>query len=231
MTAKRILSDEVLEAMGKPREERAKMAIEACDKEKALKEIDAMYNEFLSMHNLLRDWVAALYTYIYKNYGEEALYDANHKACSFWLIGILQKYAKAEAIQKAHLLAAGLRSHFVPLKVEEDDEKFTLTMLPCGSGGKMALQGFYEPKGALSRVKKEQPQTFSKKNFPVYCTHCAFQEIISVEEIGYPVFITDCPQGDQIGNENCKVYIYKNPRDIPEIFFERIGKKKSQEYK
>lgn len=226
MSGERNFTDEELERMGTPRADRAKSAVKEGDKEKALKEIQGMFHEFLSMHNLMRDWIAALYTYIYNTYGEEALYEANHKACSFWLRRFLEKYAEADPPRRAVMLAAGFRGHLVPLKVEEDEEKFTITMLPCGSGAKLVLDGDYEPTGELARIEKAQPQTLSKKDFPIYCTHCAFQEIIPIEKYGYPIFITDCPDGDRIGQENCRVYIYKNPEDIPERFFKRLGMKK-----
>ena len=226
MSQDREFTEEQLERMGTPRLDRVKSAMEAGEKEKALKEVQGMFNEFLSMHNLMRDWIAVLYSHIYKKYGEEALYEANHAACTFWLKDLLGKYEEAEPRRKAQMLAAGFRGHFVPLKVEEDDEKFTITMLPCGSGGKLALEGGYEPPRNLARVQEAQPQTLSKENFPVYCTHCAFQEIIPIEELGHPIFITDCPGGDKIGEEDCKVYIYKKAEDIPEEFYERLGKKK-----
>ena len=228
MSEGRELSQEEMERMGTPRADRAKSAVEEGDREKALKEIQGMFNEFLSMHDLMRDWIASLYTFIYKNYGEDALYEANHMACSFWLKGFLEKYAEADPRRRALMLAAGFRGHLVPLKVEEDQEKFTLTMLPCGSGGKLVLEGKYEPVGEVARVERAQPQTLSKKNFPIYCTHCAFQEILSIEKYGYPMFITDCPDGDKIGKVNCRVYIYKNPEDIPERFYKRLGKKKPE---
>jgi len=221
------LTEEELARIGTPRMERAIAAIEAGEKEKAIKEVRGMHNEFLSMHNILRDWIAAIYSYIYKRYGDETLYEVNHAACSFWLKDLMELYPKESPSRRTQMLAAGFRGHLVPLRVEEDDEKFTITMLPCGSGGKLVLDGGYKEPRNLARVKKGQPQTFSKDDFPVYCTHCAFQEIIPIEVLGYPIFITDCPDGDKIGDEHCKVYIYKDPKNIPEKFYTRLGKKKN----
>jgi hypothetical protein len=226
MGKKRYFSREKLVQMGTPRLERAIAAINGGEKEKAIKEVQGMFNEFLSMHNILRDWIAAIYSYIYERDGDEALYEVNKAACSYWLKDLMEVYAKADPPRRAQMLAAGYRGHLVPLKVEEDDEKFTLTMLPCGSGGKLATSGAYEPPSKLSRVKRAQPQTYFKESFPVYCTHCAFQEIVPIEKLGYPMFITDPPEGDKIGKENCKVYIYKEPKSTPVRFYERVGKKK-----
>jgi hypothetical protein len=226
MSETRHFANEALARMATPRVDRAIAAIKAGDQGNAEKEVRGMYREFSSMHNIYRDWVAAIFSFIYEKYGDKALYEVNHAAFSFWFKSLIQKYIKEEPHRRAQMLAAGFRGHLVPLKVEEDDKKFTVTMLPCGSGGNLVLEGGYEPPRNLARVKKAQPQTFSEENFPVYCTHCPFQEIISIEEVGYPVFVTDCVAGDKIGKEFCEVYIYKDPNDIPERFYERLGKKK-----
>ena len=226
--AKKEMTPEQLAKLGRPRMERAIEHVENGDRENAIKEIKGMFGEFQSMHDILRDWIAAIYSYVYQQDGDQALYDLNKAACSFWLEGLMKLYPSAEPQRKAQMLAAGFRGHLVPLSVEEDDEKFTLQMLPCGSGGRLRTSGGYDPPKNLALVKKAQPMTFFKENFPVYCTHCAFQEIIPIETLGYPMFITDCPDGDKIGVEPCRVYIYKDHRDIPEKFYERVGKKKPE---
>jgi len=226
MSQNRDFTKEELERLGTRRINRAVSAIKNGEKEKAITEVQGMDKEFSAMHNLLRDWIAGIYSYIYEKHGDKALYEVNQAACSFWLKDLVKQYSEAEPRRRAQMLAAGFRGHLVPLEVAEDDEKFTITMLPCGSGGKLVLEGGYEPPRNLARVKKAQPQTLSKENFPVYCTHCAFQEIVPIEELGYPIFVTDCPGGDRIGEEPCKVYIYKDPKDIPERFYGRLGKKK-----
>lgn len=226
MSQDKPLTKEELERMGIQRAELAIAAIDAGDMEGAKKRIRGGYNEFFSMHGILRDWIAAIYSYVYTRQGDEALYQLNHAVCSFWMKGLVELYPKETPPRQAAMLAAGFRGHLLPLKVEEDEEKFTITMTPCGSGGKLVLEGGYKPPRNLARVKKAQPQTFGKENFPVYCTHCAFQEIIPIEVLGYPLFITDPPDGDKIGEVPCPVYIYKDIKNIPERFYERFGKKK-----
>ena len=225
MSQERHLTEAQMERMGKTRVERANAAIDAGEAEKAKKEIQGLFNEFQSMHDLLRDWISTLYTWIYRKYGDDALSEANYEAFSVGFKMLTELYEKAELSKKVAMLSAGYRGHLVPLSVEEDDEKFTVTMLPCGSGGRLALSGAYE-QGRMATVKTPQPMTFMKEDFPVYCTHCAFQEIIPIELVGHPLFITDCPDGDKIGKEPCRVYIYKDPKDIPERFYTRIGMKK-----
>ena len=226
MSEKKAFTQEKMDTMGKTHLERANAAIDAGDAERAKKEIQGMWNEFQAMHDSLRDWIAALYSWIYRNHGDDALYEANYEAFLAGFKGLTKLYQNAAPGHQAAMLAAGYRGHLVPLKVEEDDEKFTITMLPCGSGGRLAKGGGYDPPLNLARVKKAQPQTYMQENFPIYCTHCAFQEIIPIDLMGHPIFITDPPAGDKIGEEYCRAYIYKDPKDIPEVYYTRIGKKK-----
>ena len=52
-------------------------------------------------------------------------------------------------------MAKGMRGHLQPLKIEEDEEKITITMKPCGSGERIIEKGGYE--AGLARVKAASP--------------------------------------------------------------------------
>lgn len=226
MNQENFFTEEQLVRMGTSRMQRAIAAINSGDKKTAVKEVRGLCNEFLSMHNILRDWIAAIYSYIYIHYGDEDLYQLNRDAVSFWFKDLMKLYLKEEPRRRAEMLVAGLRGHLEPLKVEEDEEKFTITMLPCGSGGKLMIEGAYRAPRNLARVKMAQAQTFGKENFPIYCTHCAILEIVAIEELGYPIFITDPRTSDSVEEVRCQMHIYKDPKDIPEKFYERLGKRK-----
>jgi hypothetical protein len=48
-------------------------------------------------------------------------------------------------------------------------------------------------------------------------------EILPIENFGYPNRITEYPEKP---GDPCTWYIYKNPDDIPEHYYARIGKTK-----
>ncbi len=200
-------------------------AIQSGDKEKSLRVAKRMYREFEAMHDLLVKWLAANYNYLYGKYGDAGLYEALQAACGVWGKDLIGLYAGKSAEQIMEMLVMGIRGHLQSLRIEEDDEKYTVYCDPCGSGGRLARTGVYE-KGTFAKIKKPQAMTYGQADYPVYCAHCTFQEIIPIEATGKPIFITEPPPSDQIGKAPCKLLIYKDPNKIPEKYYTKVGKKK-----
>jgi hypothetical protein len=94
-------------------------------------------------------------------------------------------------------------------------------MEPCGSGERLIQKGGYE-KG-LARVKEPHRITWGMENFPLYCVHCPVMEALDIENKGDFTFCRFV--SDPIGKEHCKFVFYKDPANIPEEFYTRIGKK------
>ena len=225
MSNNRVFTDAELEEMGKRTVDLICEAVDAGDKERAKKLSHRMYREFQSMHDLYRDWSTGLMSYIYDNYGDEVLYEATRRGCSVWYKPMVDLYEKTEDFRrKALMFAMGLRGHLQPMKVEEDDEKVCITMIPCGSGERLFKEGGYGPPKNLSIVKKPQPLTYGKPNCPIYCAHEPMLEILPIEWTGYPVWVCFTP--DEFTTGGCRFCIYKDPKAIPEEVYTRIGKKK-----
>jgi hypothetical protein len=166
-----------------------------------------MYAEFLGMHDLYRDWVTHLLTFIGERYGDEVLSDALEETVAGWIKSLGSRYADKPTRRKVEMLLAGFRGHLHPFDVEEDDEKFVITPHPCGSGERLIRDGTYDPPRNFLKIKERQPMTFDREEFPVYCAHCHFQNIIPVGQEGEPLFVTE-PSGE-LGEKPCRIYIYK----------------------
>ncbi len=109
-------------------------------------------------------------------------------------------------------------------KVEEDDEKIIFHVDPCGSGGRMRREGRYDTPYNFPKVKDPHPLTFSRPDFPHYCQHCAlFHSQMPIEWDGaiWPVMLPGEKDEDP-----CIFLFYKDPKDIPEEYYTRVGKKK-----
>lgn len=198
-------------------------AIEAGDLEKAKKLARRMYKEFFAMHETFRDWIIGLLSFIGRRMGEGALYEALPETMPN-VIELAKAYRKEDIRRQVQMLAAGLRGHLVPLVIEEDDEKFTIMMTPCGSGGRAILNGSYGPPKNFLKIKNPHIMTFGRSDFPVYCCHCAFMDIIPIEATGTPIWVT--VPAEKLGVEPCQALIYKDPEKIPAEYYERYGKKK-----
>lgn len=225
MIEERLFTKEELEALGTRTDELILKAIDEGDTKKAKKLVRRMYGELIAMHDLEVTMVTAALSFIGRRFGDKTLHEALHEMLSSWVREAARDYAKVEdPRRRAQMLAYGLKGHGQRLKIEEDAEKFIFTMEPCGSGGKLVREGSYEPPRNFHRVKKPQLMTYGKPDYPVYCAHCIFHEIVGIEETGVPLFILIPP--DSPGKEPCRMLLYKDPKAIPDEYYERVGKQK-----
>ena len=175
MEKKRVFSQGELDAMGARTLDLLQESIEAGDKEAAMKLSRRMYNEFSAMHDLYRDWITDLLTFVGNRLGDDGLYEALKQSVDGYTKNLGNRYADKTIRRKLEILAAGLRGHLQPFEIEEDDEKFTITPKPCGSGERQIEGGGYGPPRNFMKIRKPQPMTFGREDFPVYCAHCFFK--------------------------------------------------------
>ena len=116
--------------------------IEAIDRvgyEKAKKLTHRMYSEFLSMHDLYRNWVASLLSEIGKKYGDQDLELIMNGSCKSWWRPIKNEIKQSSNDLKTQIkmFISGLLGHWQPFEISEDSKKITVKMKPCGSGGRL----------------------------------------------------------------------------------------------
>ena len=220
MSNKRIFTDQELKEMGTRTLDLVFEAIDAGNKEKAKDLAKRMYQEFNYLHDGYGFWVTGLQTFIYENYGIEALEAAERKAHTIEAKVVFKPLENQDLRAQVEHLASGLRGHLQPITIKEDDEKICLTMQPCGSGERIIQKGGYE--AGLARIKTPHRITWGMKDFPIYCVHCPVMEMLQIENTGD--FGATHIVAQPIYNGSCKFTFYKNPADIPEEFYTRIGK-------
>jgi hypothetical protein len=207
MKAKELFSQEELEAMGARTLDLLLASIEDGDKGSAKGFSQRMYNEFSAMHDLYRDWVTDLLTFIGRRFGDGVLHDALKQSVEGFTSALSKRYAGKSARRKMEILAAGLRGHLFPFRVEEDEEKFIIMPEVCGSGERLIREGAYDPPRSFLKIKRPQPMTFDREDFPVYCAHCYFQNMVPAEPGGSPLFVTE--PSEELGKKPCRIYVYK----------------------
>jgi hypothetical protein len=224
--SERLLSKDEIVEMEKRTVDRLIEAVEAGDREKAKQIARRMYNEFLSMHDLYRNFTTALLSFIGRRYGNAVLEEAMSEGVKAWWLPNVEKMSQgAENIrQRVKMFVAGLRGHLQPLHIEEDDEKVTIRMRPCGSGGRLVLEGKYEGAKGFLTVKGKQLLTYGREEFPVYCTHEPIMELEDIKAHGAPFVVVE--PANQLGREECSFIIYKDKSKIPAKYYERLGLKK-----
>lgn len=222
MSKKRVFTDEELKAMQTRTIDLLKEAIDSGDATKAKDLATRMYEEFSFLHNGYMIWVTGLLTFIYKNYGIDTVEKAEREAHTIEAKTVFKPLEKTDLRSRVEHTAKALRGHLQALVIEEDDEKITLTMKPCGSGERITELGGYE--AGLAKVKDPHRITWGMKDFPIYCVHCPVIELLTVERTGSLESVRLVSEPMRHGF--CHFALYKDPADIPEKFYDRIGKKK-----
>jgi hypothetical protein len=223
----RLFTEAELTEMGKRTVDRVCEAVDEGDSEKAKQLAKRMYNEFLGMHDLYRDGTTGLLSWIGRRYGDEVLEEAMTEWVKAWWLRALERYPKGPNAlrQRIKMFAAGLRGHLQPLRITEDEEKVVIQMMPCGSGGRLVLEGKYEGPDAFLTIEKAQRLTYNRPCFPVYCAHEPPMEIVDIEKNGAPFVVVE-PAGT-IGKEVCSFIVFKDPAKVPDRYYERLGMKRS----
>mgnify|MGYP000446623035 CR=1 FL=1 len=149
--------------------EKAIAAVEAGDKEEALKQIEALHMLFKPLHDRYCEWINYLFTYIAENLGEEHVgiaMQGTFDAVYGKLFAAGGKMPKRTPEQMISGMAQGHLVHHSDIYVEEDDEKYVLYVKHCGSGS--TVQKNYTDKG---RTSKGYPWSADTKGMCYYCCH------------------------------------------------------------
>ena len=204
----------------------------------ANKDIELTLEEFknyriaaLSLHDLIFEFNHSAPTVAAKSMGEE--YSQELVEESFGqlpgLDALWDALSSWQPLQVAAWLAEHLRDHFTgknrdgEVQIIEDDEKYRLVFSPCGSGGTLKLR-HKQSGGDQYFYKKPCAATWGKENSVTpYCTHCAFNEVSSIKRVGFPLWVTEY---DENPSNPCGWTVYKDPKNIPEKYFTRLGFKK-----
>jgi len=210
MLDKKTFTDDELKEMGKRNVDVIAEAIDRGDLDRAKYLAKRMHQEGLAMHDALIDWITGILTFIGRRFGDEVLYDAHREGCRAWIEPLMEVFQGADVRRRAVVLAKILRGHMMPLKIEEDDEKLTFVLDPCGSGGRQIKAGKYEPPRDFLKIKSAQPLSLGRESLPVYCSHHLFERLIPEQVLGYPLFIVE--PAEKLGEGPCRFYLYKDSK-------------------
>jgi hypothetical protein len=225
--AKRWFSGDELAEMSRPTMDRAIEAMERGEVDEAKRLCEEMKSESQFMHDLLVDGVAGLISFVKSELGDDGVERAWTYSLERSWKGAVEAVDASDRREIAKALAATWRAHSTSgvgpnpgaFEIDEDDEKLTFTMNPCGSGQRLWRNRRYGPDG-WGVTDGAHDWTYGREGFPLYCTHCAFMnEALPIRWIGYPVYPSDPPE--DFDRDPCTWYWYKDPADIPERHFAR----------
>ena len=220
------------EEMATPVISRIKRAIRKGDTAVAVALCDELRDERILLHDFFADGTTALFTWVGENLGEETLpdmftycFEQSAQRQIFELMKMdINRGLEAELLVRVCWVAhscSGAGEHPGSFRLEEDDDKFTFIMDPCGSGGRLWRKGTYEPPRSLAMTSRAYPWSFGRAGLPYYCVHCAFlNESMPMAYLGFPTWPVDPPAG---AGDECRWYVYKDKWAVPRAYYERYG--------
>ena len=196
--------------------------IDTGDTAEVLKYYDYMERGFRDIHDLYREWTSLLLSHVYREYGIDALEKClRYSSDQRWMPWMMDDITHS-AQQRLRDWVILLLGNFATLRVEEDDEKFTLFQDPCGSCGRQILQGCHKPPLNLAVVKEKHAISFLAGEVTVYQAHIAVMHtIMPIERIGAPWPAIHCPKGATGGP--CQIFMYKDPRTAAPEHYAMVG--------
>jgi len=196
-----------------------------------------MVGESKGLHDLFCDWVWNLLTEVAKRHGEQDMIETLRATQSGWMMKRSWKgYLRLPVETRVQLTAEIMRAHRSGpqqdggITVTEDADSYAIVMDPCGSGGRMRRGDPVD--GTPSRLgppydfgATQQPHdwSFSQKDVPYYCVHCAVNEDLMMEWGGHPLWVTEY---DPDAARPCAWRFYKRADAIPVRYYARAGRAK-----
>ncbi len=232
MTGGRTFTPAQLEEMGKNFNRLALEALDRGDIAAARRWIARNEETKEYIHDMYVAWVPRLLSLVHERLGEDQFPAILRESVRAFIEPL---YAARKQLRDAGGMKAWMefivdvwRQHCGAWTVEEDDEKFTMTQKPCGSGGQMVNRGVYD--GILGERKYAASgfHTFSRPGMPLYCGHCVFGHmVLPMQATGEPLWCHDRekPFPEKPGDP-CVHYFYKDPDAIPAKYYDMVGMKK-----
>ena len=120
----------------------------------------------------------------------------------------------------------------------EEDDRFGVRFAPCGSGGRTftgdAVEGTPPRTDApysWGVLEEEHDWAWRKKGVCYYCAHCCvILEQMPIDAFGYPVRVVEPPVRGQEGDDRCTWFMYKDPTQVPEHYYQRVGREKPSKF-
>ena len=206
------LADEVISALGRD------------ELQPALALLDAKDQAWLALHDPMVQFMADSFAWVLRHHGPQALLDF-HLATAEGQRAGFEKWEQMSAAEFAATTAFLLKQHMGQVQVQEDERRFTIGQSPCGSGGRLQLNGAYDPARygaqALPFVEQPSPLTFGEARMPVYCTHCAiWNGSATLRWFGRAQWVFEQPARADGG---CSLHIYKRREDAPADYTRRVA--------
>lgn len=230
-SGRKLFEPQEFEQIAKPRCKRALEMINAGnpDTQELQALIDQQHREWIPWHDLVIQWCAGIQSIVYRKKGADYLDSFLKKTYDSAFSMFYPMYEAMDDISMFRFLVQTWHYHIATFTVEEEEDRFVFILDPCGSGGRLYKSDIHKEhfrynEGLPVLVDEPANISFNRKNFPVYCTHCASSNRDQFE--GKPLlFVVD---GDAMKDPDspCRQYLYKKGMggNLPSELLAQVGK-------
>lgn len=184
--------------------------------------------EWLPFHDLFVQSATYILSTVYREEGAEYLdgFLATTYDSAFELLYPL--YDAMDDVSLVRMFARIWHYHMAKFRIEEEDDRFVFILDPCGSGGRLFRSEMHKGRfryGDGHAVLMPEPHNinFNRRQFPIYCTHCASSN--RAQFAGRPfMFIID-GHAQMAPGMPCRHYLYKKgaKRQIEPRILAQVG--------
>jgi hypothetical protein len=231
---KRVFTDSQCEEMSKNFNRLALEALDRGDIEQARHWVQRNEETKEYIHDMYLAIVPRLFSVIHERLGEDQFPGIMREAVKSFIEPLIaaRQGLLDQGGMKAWMefIVDVWRQHCGAWTFEEDDEKFTMTQKPCGSGGQLVNRRVYDGILGERRYAGSGPHTFGKSGMPLYCGHCVFGHmVLPMKATGEPLWCHDLGKPFPVEpGDPCVHYFYKDAKDIPAEYYEMVGMKKPE---
>ena len=179
--------------------------------------------EYVWAHDGMRNLNVRMQDSVYRRFGRaegDRMADEVYQRMTDWAFAATDAPDFREQVRTFALL---WHWHRTPVRIVEDAEKVSYIMQPCGSGGRLVNDGAYLPSARrpLGVLEEASFASFSERNFPSWCAHCAFSNRGYLRR-GIPTFVLE-GWSDHRRWGGCAAHSYKQLGLVPAEAFTRVG--------
>lgn len=221
----------------------------ACAQEagdKALSLLEDARQTWRLTHDRKHDWLCFLITFAADRLGEDQvgpLWDAllapSYKFYERYDVEANPWPGSAELL--VQIMAEALRGHLSgpgrrgDIEFIDEGHRIGFRFSPCGSGGRTfqddpddGVGPRIEPPYSFGVTREKHDWAWNKTGVCYYCAHCcAAMELEPIDMFGYPARVVDPPTWPEArSGAQCTWWVYKDPHDVPDEVYERVGRKK-----
>ena len=188
------------------------------------------------LQDIYVDWIWAMLTWVRDQVDEDAVERIMRDTLGSWASARYAGYLDLDFDQRLALTVEGMRGHLSGpgrqgnVQLTDEGDRVVVAFDPCGSGGR-ARRG--DPARGIP-PSSERPEfgdaegahdwTWGERGVCLYCAHCSLvNEILPIERLGFPMRVTEYPRDP---GDPCRWILYRDPRDVPEWAYARVGKTK-----